>query len=351
MKVRTVMLCSLLLLSEAVFARESTDVIIMKNGDRLTGQIKGLDNGVLYISMEYIIGTSSMQWSKVHHLESKQLFLVKTQDGTVYEGTLRTGAEPEEQPVKIEVMETPEQTVTIDRSRIVEMDQTSDKFWQRFNGDFNFGMIYSKGNQSTQYDLNAQVSYPRERWAAAVTYSSTLSSSTGASASTRNLVGATAMHLMPWNHWFYEGLSAFLQSSEQEINLQTTLGGGVGRFLKNTNHAKISLLGGVAWQNTQYQPSLIPQGQQKLAAGLIVGDVQLFRFNKTTLDVSATFLPALSQPGRVYFNLNTSYMVKIFSNLTWNISLYGNWDSRPPANFSGSNYGASSGLGWTFGNR
>ncbi len=351
MRLRTVMLCSLLLLGETVSARESTDVVVMKNGDHLTGQIKGLDKGVLYISMEYMIDTSTVQWSKVDHLESKQLFLVKTQDGTVYSGTLRTGDRPGDQPVKIEVIETSEHAVTLDRSQIVEIDQTSDKFWQRFNGDLNFGMIYAKGNQSTQYNLNSQVAYPRERWAAAVTFNSTLSSSTGASAATRNLVEATAMHLLPWNHWFYEGLSAFLESSEQGINLQTTLGGGVGRFLKNTSHAKISLLGGFAWQGTQYQPSVVPQGQQKLAAGLIAVDMQLFRFNKTTLDLSATFLPAISQPGRVYFNLNTSYMVKVFSNLTWNVSFYGNWDSRPPANFSGSNYGASSGLGWTFGNR
>jgi hypothetical protein len=43
--------------------------------------------------------------------------------------------------------------------------------------------------------------------------------------------------------------------------------------------------------------------------------------------------------------------VKLFSNLKWNVSFYGNWDNQPPANFSGSDYGSSSGLSWTFGNR
>ena len=37
--------------------------------------------------------------------------------------------------------------------------------------------------------------------------------------------------------------------------------------------------------------------------------------------------------------------MKVISNLTWNISFYDNWDNRPPAHFSGSDYGAS------FGNR
>ena len=46
LKIDAVILCFFLLFSLPLFARENTDVIIMKNGDHLTGQIKGLDNGV-----------------------------------------------------------------------------------------------------------------------------------------------------------------------------------------------------------------------------------------------------------------------------------------------------------------
>jgi hypothetical protein len=42
-----------------------------------TGEIKGLNAGVLYVSMKYILGTSSVQWSEVARLESKQLFLLR----------------------------------------------------------------------------------------------------------------------------------------------------------------------------------------------------------------------------------------------------------------------------------
>jgi hypothetical protein len=57
----------------------------------------------------------------------------------------------------------------------------------------------------------------------------------------------------------------------------------------------------------------------------------------------------LSDPGRVRFNTNASYYIKIVSNLKWNLSFYGNWDNRPPPGFAGSDYGTSSGLSWTFG--
>ena len=143
-------------------------------------------------------------------------------------------------------------------------------------------------------------------------------------------------HLLPWNNYFYAGLGSFLQSSAQGITLQTTAGGGLGRYLKNTNRSKISLLGGLAWQGTNYQPSVVPVGSQNLAAAVIAADVNLFRFNKSNLSLTATLLPALSEPGRVRFNTNASYYIKLISNLSWNVSFYGNWDNRPPAGFSGS---------------
>jgi small nuclear ribonucleoprotein (snRNP)-like protein len=106
MNVCTAVLCSALLLAAPLFARDKTDVIVMKNGDRLTGEIKGLDSGVLYVNMDYILGTSSVQWSKVHHVESKQLFLVKTEDGSVYTGTLNAANTLGGRPLQIEVAET-----------------------------------------------------------------------------------------------------------------------------------------------------------------------------------------------------------------------------------------------------
>ena len=342
-----VILSCVLLLVTPAFARESTDVIVMKNGDRLTGEIKGLNQGVLYMSMEYILGTSSVQWSKVAHLESKQLFLVKTEDGSMYTGTLNTADTPGGRPMEITIAKAPESKV-IDSSRIVQMDMTSTKFYQRFNGYINTGIIYSKGNQSTQYSLGSQIAYPRERWAAEGSFNSTLSASTGASASTRNQVDLDAFRLMRWNNWFYEGLGTFLQSSEQGIDRQTTFGGGVGRYLKNTNLARISVLAGFAGQNTEYQQNI---ASQNLASGLIAANLLFFRFNKTNGSLNAVFLPVIAEPGRVKFNTNATYYIKLTGNLSWNVSFYGNWDSRPPDGLSGSDYGSSSGLSWTFGNR
>ncbi len=351
MNIRTLILSSVLLVAAPLLARDKTDVLVMKNGDRMTCQIKGLNGGVLYVSFDYIDGTTSVQWSKVAHLESNQLFIVQTENGEVHTGRLNTPETPADQPVKIQVIESPQQEVVLERSQIVKMGETSDRFWQRFNGEISSGIIYSKGNQSTQYNVGSDVEYLRERWSASASLSSSLSSSTGASAATRNNLQLSASRLLRWDNYFYAGLANFLQSSEQGINLQTTLGGGVGRYLKNTNDSSISLLGGLAWQNTAYNANIGPQGQHNILAAAIAAEVKLFKFSKTNLNVTAILLPALSQPGRVQFNTNVSYYVKLFSNLKWNLSFYGDWDNQPPSTLSGSDYGSSSGLSWTFGNK
>jgi len=342
-------LCLLLALNPRLMAREKIDVLVMRNGDRMTCEVKGLDAGVLYVSFDYIDGTASVDWSKVARLESSQLFVVKTEDGSVYSGSLATPEDGGERPVKIQVLETPERLTSIDRAQIVQMIGTSDRFWQRFNGALNFGFIYAKGNQSTQYSLGSEVAYVRERWDAQASYDSNLSSSAGTTASTRNSLNLGASRLLPQKNWFYAGVGDFLQSAEQGISLQTTVGGGVGRYLKNTNRMSLSLLGGAAWQNTNYEQSLASLGTQNLAAALIFSEFKIFRFSKTNLAATAGLLPALSDPGRVRFNANASYYIKIFGDLKWNISFYGNWDNRPPPGLSGSDYGSSSGLSWTFG--
>jgi putative salt-induced outer membrane protein YdiY len=339
---------ALILFTVPLYARDNTDVMVMTNGDRLTCEVKGLDAGVLYVSFDYIDGTASVNWSKVASLESKQLFVVKTEGGEVYTGKLRTPESAADRPIKIQVV-TADVEKVLDRSQIVQMIATSDRFWQRFNGEVSLGVIYSKGNESTQYSLGSQTAYVRERWTALAGFNSNLSSSAGSNASTRNALNFGVRHLLPWNNWFYSGMGAFLQSSEQGIALQSTIGGGIGRYLKNTNRASIALVLGPAWQNTDYKRSGADIKHQNLAAAIFYADAEFFKFSKTNLDVNAALLPAISDPGHLRFNLNTAYYIKIVSNLKWNLSFYGNWDNRPPPGFAGSDYGSSSGLSWTFG--
>ena len=51
----------------------------------------------------------------------------------------------------------------------------------------------------------------------------------------------------------------------------------MGRYLKNTNRARIQLVGGAAWLDTSYQQSSVPINHQNTAAALIYADVSVLQ--------------------------------------------------------------------------
>src|ERR1700743_2352676 len=107
MNIRGILLCFTLLFSARLDAQKNTDVIVMKNGDRFTCEIKGLSAGVLSVKLSYIDGTIGVQWSQIAHLESNRLFLVQTESGTVYTGKISTTGASNDPPIKIEIAAPP----------------------------------------------------------------------------------------------------------------------------------------------------------------------------------------------------------------------------------------------------
>jgi putative salt-induced outer membrane protein YdiY len=349
--IRAIILCCLSLCFGPLFAQENTDIIVMKNGDRFTCEIKGLSAGVLSVKLKYVDGAIAVQWSQVAHVESNRLFLIKTESGVVYTGTVSTTGTSADPPIKIEIADTVGEEVEVAQRKVIKLSQTSEGFWHRFDGAVNTGFLYSKGNESAQFNLSSQVAYTRERWSSQLNFNSSFASQSEASLTTRNQTDLKVLRLLRWNNWFYAGTVSFLQSSVQEINLQTTLGGGIGHYLKNTNRTSISLMGGLGWQNARYGQNTADQDIQNTAVGFVATEIKAFKFKKTNLDVSASLIPAISNPGRIHLNSNASYYIKLVNDLSWNFSFYGSWDTRPPATLKKSDYGTSSGLSWTFGNR
>jgi len=330
---------------------EKNDVLYMNNGDRLTCEIKSLDAGALYIGLDYVDGTISVDWSKVRSLETRRLFIVRLENGLVYTGTLAVvdTTAGEEREVVMELTDLAGNKLALNKNDVVTMGKTSGSFLRRFVVDVSGGLTYAKGNEATQYNFSTMVQYPRERWGVMANFNSTLSSSSGVTASTRNQLSLTGFHLLRWKNYFLGGTGTLLQSTEQGISLQANLGGGVGYYLENTEHVRLSVLGGLGYQNTTYNQA--DAAPEDIFAALVAANLSVVTYSKTSLALSANLMPALSEPGRFFFSTNATYYLKLWSNLKFNLSLYGNIDSRPPAGLSGSDYGFSSGLGWTFGSR
>ena len=123
-------------------------------------------------------------------------------------------------------------------------------------------------------------------------------------------------------------------------------GGGIGRYLKNTGETRIALTGGLGYERTKYSVADTPGDAENELTAIIVGDIRLVKFKKTALDVNAVLLPSITNPGGFSLKVNAKSF-KLYKNLNWNISFYGGWDTRAPFDLPSSDYGTSTGVGWT----
>jgi len=335
------------------WARPAKDVLVMKNGDRLTCEVKSLQAGVLKVNLDYVDGTISVDWRTVARVESNYLFIVTLQDGSLYSARLISPETVGENAIMLEVQdEHTKESHLVDKSQVVRIAQTSDTFLQRLSGSIAVGATYSKGNNATQYNFGSDLMYQRTRWGVGARYNSNLTSNTGAATSTRNQVDLGAYRMLGWTNYFAGGLATFLQSSVQGIHLQSSVGFGLGRYFKNTNRFRFWLLTGAGWQGTNYATAVVNEPPQNVGVAVISSSLQAFAFKKTRLDLTSTLYPALTaQRGRLFYKTNATYYLKLFGKVDWNLSFYGSWDTQPPPQFPGSDYGSSTGLSWTFGNK
>ena len=320
----------------------------MKNGDRITGEVKLLEGGILKVSLDYVDGTLFIDWLKVARIESNELFLVRLEDGTTYSAKVITPDSPT--PVKIEIRPEDQPALLVDKTQVVRMAQTSETTMERFSGNISLGSTYSKGNNATQYNLGTELDYKETKWGGRVTQTSNLSSSTGATTATRNQIDMSLYRYLRWSNYYYAGYGGILQSSVQGIRPQTSLGFGLGKYLKNSNRFRLAAMAGMGWQRTRYITDE-SSSTQNIAVALLSSNMQFFAFKKTRLSVDGSVAPTVSQGGRYFSKLNAAYYLKLFGKVDWNMSFYGNWDSQPPATLSSSDYGTSMGLSWNFGAR
>jgi hypothetical protein len=57
-------------------------------------------------------------------------------------------------------------------------------------------------------------------------------------------------------------------------------------------------------RNARYGHTAVDQGTQNTAVGFVATQVQAFKFKKTNLNLTASLIPAITEPGRVHFNTN-----------------------------------------------
>jgi hypothetical protein len=327
------------------FAKNVDDVIVLKNGDRLTGEIKSLQRGELRIKADYMAEAVRVDWTKVDRLESKSTFLILMTDGKLITDVIRllpkNGSDAGEF-----IIGSSKQSIRVQQLDVIRISPADRKFWKRLEGSVDFGFSFTSGNDQYQTQLAATATYRTGDQSYTASIDSALSGQTQGSSVTRNQV--TFDYRKQLNErWYVGGLFDALRSDQQSLKLRLSVGGLLGRNIKQTEATRFSVFGGVVGTHENYTQSL---GQPKSSnADALTGvDFATFRFNKTDITSRFSLFPSVTTPGRMRMQATSDLRIKIVKDLWWGFHVYENFDSKPPVRADKNDLGVSASLGWKF---
>lgn len=336
------LICVLVL---TALAKEVDDVVVLKNGDRLTGEIKSLQRGELRVKSDYMAEAVRLDWAKVERLESKSIFMIWLVDGKLVTDVMRLLPTKSSEVANF-VIGNSDQTIRVHQLDVIRIAPTERGFWKRLEGSIDFGFSFTSGNDQYQTQLAATTTYRTGDHSFTTSIDSAFSGQAEGTSLTRNQFNFDyRKQLTP--RWYVGGLFDLLRSDQQSLKLRTSLGGLVGRNLKQTEHTRLSVFGGVVGTRENYTDSL---GKPKSTNADAIGgaDFATFRFNSTDVRSRLSLFPSLTTPGRTRLQATSDLRIKIVKDLWWGFHVYENFDSKPPIRADKNDLGVSTSLGWKF---
>lgn len=321
---------------------DKTDVVILTNGDKVTGEIKNLEAGQLEFSTD-TMGTVYIEWRFIDEIISSKYQNVETTTGERYLGRMQKPDEGE----GIELV-TDHGPMELEPSEVVAAWPVEATFWDKVNLDLSAGIDYAKSTEITNLNLAASFSYLTENRLFEAAGSSYVTRQPGEDEGEQSKQTLTAAYQYFLPDLKFRVAMAGMESNEAlGVNLRVYAGGGLGRYFTKTNRTWFTGTAGlmVSRENPDQADS-----EANLEA---VGDLRhrFFRYAhpKRTWDTQLTVYPSLTDFGRVRADFTSTFKLELVSDLYWSMQAYLNYDSDPlTEDAERTDYGVTSSVGWTY---
>ena len=323
----------------------TADVVLLSNGDRLTGDVLELKSAKLSLKTGYA-GTIEIDWREVKSLNTEGPFQLEDENGVRYQGTIRAGKQG------VEVVG-PE-VVSVDLSDVVGMTPGGEPpgFWKVLAGSIDVGYNFIRGNSRlNQSSLAVQTEYRQERYRLSGSVTSLFSRQDDSEPTSRQTADARYdRYINPRRFSFV--LAGFERDDRQKLNLRSRAGGGFGFALLQNQKTELSLLAGMTFINEQFRTEPAAPPRARLSSAEALAGIEY----KTTwipgIDITSklSFLPSVAiQRGRYRLEYDGTMRVPLVKGFNWNVTLFNRFDSAPPqAGVQRNDYGVVSALGYSF---
>jgi len=327
------------LLPARVFAE---DWIVMSNGDRLTGEVKQLDRGLLQFDTD-ATDTIAIKWDRIAALSSEQNFEITLDDGRRILASVSPGSDGS----KLQ-LDDGRETLELATSAVVRMEPIEGRTIDRIDMDVDLGYSLAKANKVSQDTFGYDFDYRSETRSLGLNFDLARSSTSSQPSSTRANLSMRYTRLLFERNWNPVGLAQIERNDELGLNRRYTFGGGMTRAFVDTNSRRISFVGGVVYTAEKELDAELSNDVAEAAIGV---DLDWFRYNDPEFDVKmrAVVYESISSQQRTRGNVDVSLRWELFGDFTWGLSTYYSFNTRrnnPES--SSSDYGVVTSIGWSF---
>jgi Protein of unknown function, DUF481 len=323
-------------------ARPKTDIVLLKNGDRVTCEIKNLTRGKLEVKTDSM-DKLYIEWADVDTLTSRFNFHVTASNGDFYYGV-------------IEIREATGVLRVVSDTTIVNLPMLSavsivpiDKSFQSKNkGSAKIGFNYATSTDVAEFYLDFTDRYRTRRNIVDVFVETDLTNQDEPEGTKRRAtIGTVYYRILPRSITASAGAKVE-RNDELDVKMRFLgrLAAGYDRIATNQN--SLMLAAGFAFNaETSYST-----GEQTTSLeGLLYMDYSIFRYNfpKTEFDAIASLYPSITEQGRVRSELTLDVRREIVYNFFFDLEFYDNYDNKPPSGGKASNdYGIKTSLSYSW---
>jgi len=323
-----------------VFAAK-TDIVVLKNGDYITGEVKSMEYARLSYSTD-AMKTLSIEWDEVKFIKAKETFRIEMEDGTDFSGSLDSDS-----LTLTLIINFKNYSYRVQFNKVVKITPIKDTFAERVNFSVDLGFSYTKASEVAQLTSNANGSYRSWEFYHQLDFNSIVTTTSGKNTSENIDLNWNTSRFFLYK-WFLNAFVGGQSNSEQGLNLRLLIGTGGGKDIFRTNTNLLSAAGGL--QITQ-EWNKDKAGSSTSLEGIIYMRHRKFQYDDPEIDLSTnlSIYPSFTTWGRYRVIFNTNLKWEIFNDFFWRLTFYDNYDSQPPTDGAAKNdYGITLSFGWKY---
>lgn len=330
----------ILALANSTFAQK-TDIVILNNGDNITGEIKRLQYAKLEFKTD-AMNTIFIRWEDIYYIWSDKHLQIEFVEGVDRFGMIETDTLSNGLLIGIGNLAT---SVAMDS--VVAMVPIEEEFWDRLKGSLDLGASFTKASEVGQLSLSGNANLRTQKYLRDLSFSSVTTAQKDRETTENHNFNISVMRFYSY-HWFVNWFASAQKNTELKLDLRLSGGAGGGRDIIRTNSTVLSA--SVGLQATREWTRNVSQPKTN-AEGVLQFSFKKFKYTTPKLDwnTEVSAYPNITTKDRIRIDFDSKLRWEIISDLNWGLQLYYNFDSRSPeSNSEKTDYGTIISLGYSF---